>query len=65
MPGSALPERGRYVDEPGCFDEHGLRRLPPALPDPLPSAAVGVGALLLAVVAVTVQMRRRSGMLGY
>jgi hypothetical protein len=32
MPGSALPERGRYVDEPACFDEHGLRRLPPAHP---------------------------------
>ena len=47
----AAPERGRYVFEPARFDERGVAWLPPAPPDPLPRAALGL-ALLVAGTAV-------------
>jgi glyoxylase-like metal-dependent hydrolase (beta-lactamase superfamily II) len=47
----AVPEHGRYVEEPARADERGVLSVPPAIRDPLPRIALGIGVgLLLALV---------------
>ena len=38
-----VPEKGRYVNEPVRSDESGITYLPPAVSDPLPKVAAGIG----------------------
>lgn len=51
FPKLAMPEKGRYVGAAACFDEDGVKSVPPRVRDPLligAGVAAGVGALLLA-----------------
>jgi glyoxylase-like metal-dependent hydrolase (beta-lactamase superfamily II) len=43
----AVPPHGRYVHQPALADESGVVWIPPAVPDPLPRAVVGIAAGLL------------------
>ena len=42
----AIPAHGRYVGRPAVTDERGVVSLPPAPPDPLPKAVLGIGAVV-------------------
>jgi glyoxylase-like metal-dependent hydrolase (beta-lactamase superfamily II) len=50
----AVPARGRYVGQPALADERGVVTVPPAVPDPLPRLALGIGIGLL----ITAALRR-------
>ena len=53
----ALPASGRYVTQPAVADEGGISFVPPAVADPVPRLALGVG---LAVLGALVALRWRS-----
>jgi glyoxylase-like metal-dependent hydrolase (beta-lactamase superfamily II) len=42
----AMPAHGRYVGRPAVTDERGVVSVPPAPPDPLPKAVLGIGAVV-------------------
>jgi glyoxylase-like metal-dependent hydrolase (beta-lactamase superfamily II) len=48
----SAPVRGRYVGDPARFDERGVAWLPPAPPDPLPRAALGLALLVAGTTVV-------------
>jgi len=56
----AVPTRGRYVDEPARVDASGVSYVPPAEAKPIPWLALGVGAVVLAVAAVSLLAYQRS-----
>jgi glyoxylase-like metal-dependent hydrolase (beta-lactamase superfamily II) len=47
----AVPAHGRYVGQPALADERGVIAVPPAVPDPLPRIALGIGMGLLLAAA--------------
>jgi len=54
----AVPPHGRYVGHPAIADERGVVSVPPAPPDPLPKALLGVGAAVaLGMLASTLARR--------
>jgi glyoxylase-like metal-dependent hydrolase (beta-lactamase superfamily II) len=53
-----MPARGRYVGRPAVFDERGVVAVPPAVPDPLPRIAMGIGLGLLLLAALKQGGRR-------
>ncbi len=54
-----IPRHGRYVSEPARTDETGIVFLPPPASDPLKKAAVSVGIVTLAGLALTLAARNR------
>jgi glyoxylase-like metal-dependent hydrolase (beta-lactamase superfamily II) len=56
------PAHGRYVNQPARFDQNGVVSLPPAVPDPVPAIAAGVGAAALAGVAIAAVRRHQAEM---
>ena len=54
----AVPRRGRYVRQPAIADANGVVSVPPPVPDPLPRAALAVGAGLLLAAALRRSTRR-------
>jgi glyoxylase-like metal-dependent hydrolase (beta-lactamase superfamily II) len=54
----AVPSRGRYVGQPAITDANGVVAVPPSVPDPLPRAALAVGAGLLLAAALRRSTRR-------
>ena len=53
----AVPAQGRYVGHPALADESGVIAVPPAVPDPLPRIALGIGLGLVIAAA----LRRSTG----
>ena len=54
----AMPARGRYLREPAVTNEHGVVRVPPAIPDPLPKILAAAAVLTVAGAAIN-HFRRR------
>ena len=48
----AMPRRGRYLEEPAVMNEHGVVRVPPAIPDPLPKILAAAAVLTVAGAAI-------------
>ena len=48
----AMPTQGRYLREPAIANEHGVVRVPPAIPDPLPKILAAAAVLTVAGAAI-------------
>ncbi len=57
----AMPEHGRYVNQPAIADERGVVDVPPPVTDVLPRVLAGVGLLAVAATTSYLLLSRNSG----